>query len=799
MKTIAAILVLAATACAAEPKVHRGLPYAEPGSELQTLDVYVPAEGKNLPVAVWIHGGGWHSGDKSEVDNKPQALLDKGFVLVSINYRLFPIVTIKQIAEDVAKAIRWISDHIAEYGGDPRRLVIMGHSAGAQLAALVCTDDRYLKAEGIPLSMVKACVPVDGDSYDVPMQILAVEVGSEASQTLTFGDPKKPAKQHTLTIVAKGKRAASCRLKFGDEAQQKELSAVTYVAKGKNIPPFLVLHVADHPETKAQSQRLVKALAEAGVPAAAYPAAEKNHMTLNADLGLPNDPATKELLAFLSFALGTAERAVVKATSLSTTDVQAALDAAQDGDTVQLPAGTATWSTNVTLKDKAVTLRGTGMDQTVIIDDIPSLWQEPEERRRPLLVVGVEGKRWRLTGLTFRGKPGGDPRIPQLVSVGGTCKNWRIDHCAFLESICAISVQDFTYGLIDHCDFRGTIKRTGGASGAVLGIQVGCDRHTAWSRPPTLGTAEALYIEDCLFDLSQGSRNFCPFHADQGARVVFRHCKSNAQIECCGTHDGFRGIVSFEIYDNVFGGRTRGGAHYPIALTGGTGVIFNNRFESGCFAEDTVFMRCYRNLGPKSVYVPGRETHYTKSKCDGGSIIDGNLPYDATATGKHTGGAKEATLTCADANWAPNRWAGLYVWNVTAQSRGKITANTANTVTAALEPVNIDDDKRVAFPEPQHARYTWEPGDVFKITNGYPCLDQIGRAPGTEEALGFKVQKSEPLYAWNNLVDGKTKLPFQADKVSTEYIKEGRDFFSDTPRPGYKPFQYPHPLQSAGD
>ena len=81
----------------AKPKVHRGLPYAEPGSELQTFDVYVPAEGKNLPVVVWIHGGGWHRGDKSKW-TRPQAMVDKGFVFVSINYRLFPTVTIKQIA-----------------------------------------------------------------------------------------------------------------------------------------------------------------------------------------------------------------------------------------------------------------------------------------------------------------------------------------------------------------------------------------------------------------------------------------------------------------------------------------------------------------------------------------------------------------------------------------------------------------------------------------------------------------------------------------------------------------------------
>ncbi len=213
------------------------MPYAEPGSELQTLDVYAPAEGKNLPVVVWIHGGGWHRGDKAEMDEKPQAMVDKGFVFVSVNYRLFPAVTIKQIAADVAKAIRWTSDHIREYGGDPRTIVVMGHSAGAQLAALLCIDDRYLKAEGIPLSAIKACVPVDGDSYDLPMQLKAVEEGPAASYTLDFGDPAKLKKLPTITILAKGKRAASIRIKFGDEALQKDLSAVTHVAKGKNIPP----------------------------------------------------------------------------------------------------------------------------------------------------------------------------------------------------------------------------------------------------------------------------------------------------------------------------------------------------------------------------------------------------------------------------------------------------------------------------------------------------------------------------------------------------------------------------------
>jgi arylformamidase len=182
MKPFAVLLLVATAVTAAEPKVHRDLPYAEPKNERQTLDVYTPAEGKNRPVVVWIHGGGWHSGNKKDVKQKPQAFTDKSFVFVSINYRLqvwtdphlSPGVTIKQIAEDVARAIRWTHDHAGDYGGDPNTIFVMGHSAGAQLAALVCTDDRYLKAENLSLSIIKGCVPVDGDTYDLPMRIATV-------------------------------------------------------------------------------------------------------------------------------------------------------------------------------------------------------------------------------------------------------------------------------------------------------------------------------------------------------------------------------------------------------------------------------------------------------------------------------------------------------------------------------------------------------------------------------------------------------------------------------------------------
>ncbi len=162
------LLVLTLLSQAQAQHIKGDIPYSESAQERQVLDVYSPNDAKNLPVVFWIHGGGWQGGDKLSVENKPLAFVEKGFVFVSTNYRLLPKVDMETIVRDVAKSIRWVHDHIAEYGGDPERLFIMGHSAGAQLAALICTDDRYLKAEGLSLAITKGCVPVDGDTYDVP-------------------------------------------------------------------------------------------------------------------------------------------------------------------------------------------------------------------------------------------------------------------------------------------------------------------------------------------------------------------------------------------------------------------------------------------------------------------------------------------------------------------------------------------------------------------------------------------------------------------------------------------------------
>ena len=164
-------LAFAFVTVAQAENVKRDIPYAEPANELSNARRLRTEMPKTAPVVFWIHGGGWQGGDKTSAHAKPKAFVDKGYVFVSTNYRLLPSVDMETIVRDVAKSIRWVHDHIAEYGGDPKRLIVTGHSAGAQLAALICTDDRYLKAEGLSLAIIKGCIPVDGDTYDVPLMI----------------------------------------------------------------------------------------------------------------------------------------------------------------------------------------------------------------------------------------------------------------------------------------------------------------------------------------------------------------------------------------------------------------------------------------------------------------------------------------------------------------------------------------------------------------------------------------------------------------------------------------------------
>ena len=268
-------------------KLTADVPYLKNGHPRHVLDIYTPEKQarNSLPVVFWIHGGGWQTGDKGDVSLKPKALAERGMIFVSTNYRLLPEVTMDELVGDVASSLGWVHRNIARYGGDPRQIIVGGHSAGAQLAALICIDDKYLKKEGVPFEVLKGCIPIDGDTYDIPKIIQTAEHRQAVygGKMFTFGH----------------------RQKFGNDPEKHvDFSAVTHVTKGKRIPPFLILYFAGNPDTRAQAQRLESVLKAADVPTRAYGKRDTNHSRLNNDLGKPEDPATKEFYRFLDPLVG---------------------------------------------------------------------------------------------------------------------------------------------------------------------------------------------------------------------------------------------------------------------------------------------------------------------------------------------------------------------------------------------------------------------------------------------------------------------------------------------------------------
>ena len=278
-------LLLTAIACvsgAYAQRATRDIPYAT-AHEQQVLDVYAPDGAKNLPVVFWIHGGGWQAGNKGMIGVKPKAFTEAGFVFVSTNYRLLPTVDMGTLTSDVATSLGWVHKNIATYGGDPNKLLVMGHSAGGQLAALMCTDEKYVKAQGFSLTAIKGCVPVDADTFDIPAII-------EVAETR--------ARVHHLPLPTNGHRQ-----KFGDDPEKhRDFSAVTHVAANKGIPPFLILHIAGNADTSAQARRMASVLQAAGISAKVV-GRDTTHEELNDAIGVPGDPTTKEVFGFAADAV----------------------------------------------------------------------------------------------------------------------------------------------------------------------------------------------------------------------------------------------------------------------------------------------------------------------------------------------------------------------------------------------------------------------------------------------------------------------------------------------------------------
>jgi acetyl esterase/lipase len=149
--------------------VHRGLAFgADPR---QRLDVYVP-QGLTgpAPVLLFFYGGSWQSGNRGDYLAAGQAFASAGIVTVVADYRLYPQVTYPAFVEDAAGALAWLHAHAKDYGGDPQRIFVGGHSAGAYNAVMLASEPKFIAAKGGALGWIRGVIGISGPYDFLPLQ-----------------------------------------------------------------------------------------------------------------------------------------------------------------------------------------------------------------------------------------------------------------------------------------------------------------------------------------------------------------------------------------------------------------------------------------------------------------------------------------------------------------------------------------------------------------------------------------------------------------------------------------------------
>jgi hypothetical protein len=351
---------------------------------------------------------------------------------------------------------------------------------------------------------------------------------------------------------------------------------------------------------------------------------------------------------------------------------------------------------------KSIILRGAGVGMTNIVDNTTTVWNQA-----PIWIdSSCNGKTFRITGFSFSDSGAND--FVGVISIKGNDVRYRLDHLAFTN----LSERAFwlegnrSYGVIDHVN---TVYTKHGQSVFVAEA----DYNSAWSRPMTYGTEQAVFIEDSFFDYSAVTTESAVTDCERGGRYTFRHntIVGDSGITNHGLDSVMRSCLQMEIYNNSLTSDLPG-SYRAIYSRGGSAIIFNNTITGRFYSP--LGMTSYRSCGYAGAVVRAGTgpTAPNFGTCDGTNPLDGNT----------------------------------------------------------------------------------SPQSTYK---GWPCKDQIGRGSN---------QTSEPVYEWNNTMNGantniqvnNTWLPQCTNPQPSDHIKEGRDYFTDTPRPGYTPYTYPHPMTTSG-
>jgi len=293
--SLSAISLIAASGAAAQLR-DRGEPPSAPARGAQTIS-YGSDEAQQLdfhrakgasraaPLILFVHGGGWTNGSKDNATGRHKAphYTGLGYNFATIDYRLVPDATVEQQAQDVADALKHLLGRADEFGIDRGKVVLMGHSAGAHLVALVGTDPQYLRRAGLSYRDIDGIIPLDGAAYDVAAQM----------------------KQSRLPLLKRRYDDA-----FGkDPARQQALSPIHHAA-APNAAAWLILHV-DRADGRQQSQDLARALRRAGAETevrAFEGKGMRGHAEINRSLGDPDYAATPVVDRWLEEVFGQVSR-----------------------------------------------------------------------------------------------------------------------------------------------------------------------------------------------------------------------------------------------------------------------------------------------------------------------------------------------------------------------------------------------------------------------------------------------------------------------------------------------------------
>lgn len=254
------------------------LPYTyHPGVPLEemAMDLFIPPGANNCPVLVYCHGGGWAGGNKNGIGPKSLYFASQGILVASVNYRLGEVRPQHSGATDIADAIRFLHREIAPLGGDPNRIFILGHSAGAHLAALAICDPNLLAKDQPAAAAVRGAILLDSAAYD------------------------------TAAMMESGK-AQGFESAFGRSPDNWiAVSPYHYALARTGLPPMMLVRSSNDPLPESlalratSAQHLADALRQGGASATIITMPNRDHYGLDSSIGQSDDPLTPLIMKFI--------------------------------------------------------------------------------------------------------------------------------------------------------------------------------------------------------------------------------------------------------------------------------------------------------------------------------------------------------------------------------------------------------------------------------------------------------------------------------------------------------------------